>query len=98
MIPSHSATDDLGWDALTSIQGFRRSSVPHERQLDNTVKAARPAKPVFQRPLSVVQLELQVCILCAPRAEGRRPFWVESVSCTPDRIPVEADGGVRRKV
>ena len=36
MIEPHSVTDDLGWEAVTSIQGFHRSGVPHGRQLDNT--------------------------------------------------------------
>ena len=37
MIKPHSVTDDLGWKAVTSLQGFHRSRVPHRRQLDNTL-------------------------------------------------------------
>ena len=67
MIEPHSVTDDLGWDAVTSIQGFHRSRVPHERQLADTVKMVRPAKPVLQCLRSLVQLELRFCASYAPR-------------------------------
>ena len=41
MIEPHSVTDDLGWEAVTSIQGFYRSNVPHGCQLDNTLSRLR---------------------------------------------------------
>ena len=41
MTEPHSVTDDLGWEAVVSIQGFYRSSVPHGRQLDHTPRKVR---------------------------------------------------------
>ena len=36
MIEPHNVTDDLTCEAVTSILGFHRSSVPHRCQLDNS--------------------------------------------------------------
>ena len=44
MIEPHGVTDDLGREAVASIQRFHRSIVPHGRQLDSTL-ALYPNEP-----------------------------------------------------
>ena len=36
MTERHGVTDDLGWEAVASIEGFSRSRIPHGRHLDST--------------------------------------------------------------
>lgn len=46
MIEPHSVSNDLEWEAVTLIQGLRRSGAPHERQPDSAIKGRSWACPV----------------------------------------------------
>ena len=40
VVQLHSVADDLRWEAVASIKGFSRSSVPHRRELESTLLVA----------------------------------------------------------